>query len=411
MTIKWKNVPTLTSIAGKSDSSEPNDLAKVKEFLSNISHLQVVYQKSTLLSMAIRRPDSLLQGVQIRIDPAMVSNKDHFDFSIQLVAKMPPRSKAGRQLGRLTARVQCQGRASTLGIRPLPRSYIRQRRLNNSMSDDINKRLLPFIDNQESADIRFSSPAAALRTLVTMSGDRRTSAEGQSLEPARRLARQLAEMTSASTFGHFGQRAFDGRQQALSRMVKEVRFEDSVPNAIVAVKEYLYSGIKPVPQPLSGYTVKDLMELATYFGMEDLQDHCIVLALGLNQPWSGAPFVHRWDDIIHGYSGEGEGDGQQQEHQQEQQREYLPPVYLNMEEDRDMKSRQSAEILLQTLFTWGYRFPRMRQAVVRALCWDHGRRFVRVEQMLGRYRDHAEYRSLLVEMVASQAACMGDVTF
>ncbi|KAG0090675.1 hypothetical protein BGZ92_002447 [Podila epicladia] len=78
-------------------------------------------------------------------------------------------------------------------------------------------------------------------------------------------------------------------------VVKEIRFEDTVPQAVEAVTHFMYTGQMPIPESYSHYTVKDLMELAMYFDLPDLQDHCIALALGWGQPWSGAPVVYRQD--------------------------------------------------------------------------------------------------------------------
>ncbi|KAF8976953.1 hypothetical protein BGZ46_007809 [Entomortierella lignicola] len=62
--------------------------------------------------------------------------------------------------------------------------------------------------------------------------------------------------------------------------IREIRFEDSPPAAVEAVVRYIYFGQQPVLEPHCGYTVKDLMSLASYLEIEQLQDHCVQLVLG-----------------------------------------------------------------------------------------------------------------------------------
>ncbi|KAF9919095.1 hypothetical protein BX616_001830 [Lobosporangium transversale] len=62
--------------------------------------------------------------------------------------------------------------------------------------------------------------------------------------------------------------------------IREIRFEDSPPGAVEAVLRYIYLRQWPVLEPLCGYTVKDLMALATYLQLESLQELCIDLVLG-----------------------------------------------------------------------------------------------------------------------------------
>ncbi|KAF9117196.1 hypothetical protein BGX27_000045 [Mortierella sp. AM989] len=62
--------------------------------------------------------------------------------------------------------------------------------------------------------------------------------------------------------------------------IREIRFEDSSPAAVEAVIRYIYLGQPPVLEPLCGYTVRDLMSLASYLEIESLQDHCVELVLG-----------------------------------------------------------------------------------------------------------------------------------
>lgn len=204
-------------------------------------------------------------------------------------------------------------------------------------------------------------------------------------------------------------------------ILKEIRFEDAVPQAVEAVTHFMYTGQRPTPEPYSHYTVKDLMELAVYFDLPDLQDHCIALALGWGQPWSGAPVVYRHDmENQHAYASAiaellqgGQSSSDQGEQSEQQQSFCADPSFFQTElpllqvvstssSGQGRMSQLSPESLLQTLFDWGHRFPRMRCALVQALCRDHGQMFAHPEG-LSRYRDHPAYSEVLTEMIGEQA--------
>ncbi|KAG0020020.1 hypothetical protein BGZ80_004892 [Entomortierella chlamydospora] len=132
--------------------------------------------------------------------------------------------------------------------------------------------------------------------------------------------------------------------------IREIRFEDSPPAAVEAVVRYIYLGQQPILEPLCGYTVKDLMSLASYLEIERLQDHCVELVLGMST------------------SCDSEG-----------------------------------ETAVQILFGWGYRFPKIRQGLIQALVRDHGYGFADGKLMgLERFRDHQEYNAVVYELAAEQ---------
>ncbi|KAI8606435.1 hypothetical protein EDD21DRAFT_400399 [Dissophora ornata] len=70
--------------------------------------------------------------------------------------------------------------------------------------------------------------------------------------------------------------------------IREIRFEDSPPAAVEAVLRYIYLGQWPEVEPLCGYSVKDLMALATYLETESLQDHCVDIVLGRCRGYNSA---------------------------------------------------------------------------------------------------------------------------
>ncbi|KAG0034714.1 hypothetical protein BGZ82_005628 [Podila clonocystis] len=214
-------------------------------------------------------------------------------------------------------------------------------------------------------------------------------------------------------------------------VVKEIRFEDAVPQALEAVTHYMYTGQTPTPEPYSHFTVKDLMELAVYFDLPDLQDHCIALALGWGQPWSGAPVVYQQEtENQHMYASaiaellneddQSSSNQEQGHHVPLQQRptfsvdasffQSQPSIYgasSSRSGGIGQTSQLSPESLLQTLFDWGHRFPRMRRVLVQSLCRDHGHMFAHPEGVLARYREHPAYSEVLTEMVGEQARMLG----
>ncbi|KAF9347238.1 hypothetical protein BGX26_001273 [Mortierella sp. AD094] len=161
--------------------------------------------------------------------------------------------------------------------------------------------------------------------------------------------------------------------------IREIRFEDSPPAAVEAVVRYIYLGQQPVLEPLCGYTVKDLMSLASYLEIERLQDHCVELVLGMSAGHHRLPYRRVT--------------GQPQQQQQPQRhRRY-----------QKQKSRIGAETAVQILFGWGYRFPKIRHALIQALIHDNGYAFADGKLMaLERFREHKEYNAIVYELAAEQ---------
>lgn len=395
----------------------------------------------------------------MHVDPTMVRCEGQYDFSIQLT----PLAQS-RQLHTHGS----QSSAQYQSTRPYcsnnsPGSHGRRYQFDDYFADDPSAKLATFLGRPETADMRLSC--------VIRPTDNNNGPEDQysvipvhscilkaaDTAPARRLFRNNAAASSQNerTIADFVQNrllAQGGdldRGRLLSRdsptiprinipehprrpgVVKEIRFEDAVPQAVEAVAHFLYTGRTPTPEPYSHYTVKDLMELAVYFDLPDLQDHCIALALGWGQPWSGAPVVYRQDmENQHAYASEItellNQDEQGSLNQGQGQHVTLPQHQTFLEDPsffqcqsllygdsssrprgQGQMSQLSSESLLQTLFDWGHRFPGMRRALVQALCRDHGHMFVHAEGMLARYREHPAYSEVLTDMVGEQARMLG----
>ncbi|KAG0245965.1 hypothetical protein BGX31_005251 [Mortierella sp. GBA43] len=141
--------------------------------------------------------------------------------------------------------------------------------------------------------------------------------------------------------------------------VREIRFEDSPPAAVEAVIRYIYLGQRPVLEPNCGYTVKDLMALASYLQIECLQDHCVDLVLGRSSEQSAAYKIKRGSN--------------------------------------------PTENAVQVLFGWGYKFPRMRRELIRAFVQDQGYgAWADEAAMLQRYRNHEGFGAIVEEMVGER---------
>lgn len=195
--------------------------------------------------------------------------------------------------------------------------------------------------------------------------------------------------------------------------IREIRFEDSPPAAVEAVIRYIYLGQRPVLEPHCGYTVKDLMALASYLQIECLQDHCVNLVLGRKPDQDTAskrrsvpgasPSNHtrRLGGGFHPYRPQA-----WQSHERAQHGLYSRArgTSSTTGADRMLRSRISPESAIQVLFGWGYKFPRMRRELIRAFVHDQGHRRVDMEAeemtVLQRYRHHEAFDAILEEMVA-----------
>lgn len=378
----------------------------------------------------------------MHVDPTMVRCRNLYDFSIHVV---PLTQSRQRQTHNNYSTVQGPGHHA---FNPQD-SHRRRPQFDDYAADDPSRKLTAFLGKLETADMHLSCmiPSTSnnepeehysvipVHSCILKAAD---------TAPARRLMRDTTsqnERTIADYFQRFlSQRSDLGRERLLAQaptlpgtnmplehprrtgIVKEIRFEDAIPQAVEAVTHFMYTGQKPTPEPYSHYTVKDLMELAVYFDLPDLQDHCIALALGWGQPWSGAPVVYRQDmENQYAYASaiaellqDGQGSsGQGEEPQQQPQSFYVDPSFFRPElpllqgvstsgSGQSQMSQLSPESLLQTLFDWGHRFPRMRRALVQALCRDHGHVFTHPEG-LSRHRDHPAYSEVLTEMIGEQA--------
>ncbi|KAF9335030.1 hypothetical protein BG006_001019 [Podila minutissima] len=451
LTVVLKWVPNTAGL------SDPYEQAKVYQYLAQLTQLRVVQGRDTVMSRHLRRPAMLLRGLQVHVDPTMVHCGGRYDFSIQITHLTQSKQ---RQTHGCQSTEQYQS-AGAYDSHTSQRSPGARYQFDDYHADDPRAKLATFLGRPETADMRLSCmvrptgnntpedhySVIPVHSCVLKAAD---------TAPARRLLRNNTasssqnEHTIADLFQNrlLTQGGDLGSERLLSRdsstlpgthipehprrpdVVKEIRFEDAVPQAVEAVTHFMYTGEIPTPEPYSHYTVKDLMELAVYFDLPDLQDHCIALALGWGQPWSGAPVMYRQDmENQYAYvsalaellNKDDQGASNQgQEHQSPLQQQqtfsmdpsFLPvPLLYGISSSRSGGQRQlsqlSPESLLQTLFDWGHRFPRMRRALVQAVCRDHGHMFVHPAGALARYREHPAYSEVLTEMVGEQAWVRG----
>ncbi|KAF9438393.1 hypothetical protein BGZ76_008173 [Entomortierella beljakovae] len=174
--------------------------------------------------------------------------------------------------------------------------------------------------------------------------------------------------------------------------VREICFKDSSPAAVEAVIRYIYLGQKPILEPLCGYTVKDLMSLASYLEIECLQDYCVDLVLGKNYSTNRVTFNS------HSITADGS---------RSQPRIDLAKSLVEYENhkvfQRGAHQRQNqvgAEIILQVLFTWGHRFAKIRHGIIQALINDYGYEFRGGNMVaLERFKDHEGFDDILCEMM------------
>ncbi|KFH64916.1 hypothetical protein MVEG_09644 [Podila verticillata NRRL 6337] len=437
LTIMLKWVPDTAGL------SDPDEQAKVYQFLAHFTHVQVVQGLDNVMSMHLRRPAMLLRGVQVHVDPTMVRCRNLYDFSIHVVTLMQ-----FRQRQTYSNYSTAQGPGQYHALNPLD-AHRRRPQFDDYAADDPSRKLAAFLGRIETADMRLSCmipgttnnnepeehySVIPVHSCILKAAD----------TPARRLMRDTASSQNERTIADYFQRLLSqgrdlGRERLLAQapslpgtsmplehprrtgIVKEIRFVDAIPQAVEAVTHFMYTGQRPTPEPYSHYTVKDLMELAAYFDLPDLQDHCIALALGWGQPWSGAPVVYRQDmenqyvyaSAIAELLQDGQGSFDQVEQPRQQPPFSVDPSFFQPAlpllqgvcasgSGPSRMSQLSPESLLQTLFDWGHRFPRMRWALVQALCRDHGHVFTHADGF-SRYRDHPAYSEILTEMIGEQA--------
>ncbi|KAF9912284.1 hypothetical protein EC991_000176 [Linnemannia zychae] len=134
---------------------------------------------------------------------------------------------------------------------------------------------------------------------------------------------------------------------AQQQPVRTIQFEDSCPEAVHAVIRYIYLGQKPVLEPYCGYTVKDLMALASYLQIPPLEEYCVQLVIGTHRDTTASASEDEYgSDILNCYSSI-----HSHRHTRRQQ----------------LQSRISPEMAVQVLFDWGYKYPKIRTTLVCAL--------------------------------------------
>lgn len=147
-------------------------------------------------------------------------------------------------------------------------------------------------------------------------------------------------------------------QQRQQQPIREIRFQDVPPEVVRAVVRYIYMGQKPVLEPYCGYTVKDLMALSSYLEIEPLEDYCVQLVLGIhrNTDASSSGSDDDFGNVNYSYSSVVGGEGYAR--------------WTNSfthRRGRRSKSRISPEMAVKVLFEWGYRYTKVRAALICAL--------------------------------------------
>lgn len=154
---------------------------------------------------------------------------------------------------------------------------------------------------------------------------------------------------------HHGYHPLPQRQQ---QPIREVRFQDVPPEAVRAVVRYIYLGQKPVLEPYCGYTVKDLMALSSYLQIAPLEDYCVQLVLA----------THRDTDTdSNGDDDSGTFNHDYSSIRQRRRRGSSTSWTNNLTPRGRSQSRISPEMAVQVLFDWGYRYTKIRTALVCAL--------------------------------------------
>ncbi|KAG0204172.1 hypothetical protein BGX28_003787 [Mortierella sp. GBA30] len=196
--------------------------------------------------------------------------------------------------------------------------------------------------------------------------------------------------------------------QYLVEPIRDIRFEDSPPAAVEAVVRFIYLGQKPAMEPICGYSVKQLMALSSFLEIECLQNHCVDLVLGRSRELdddgrSSVPLcaISGSDDRSWTKTVSGQPSGRLHHLQQLQAGSSRTTASCHYKRI----SRVSVENLVRVLFDWGYRFPRIRCAVIQALLHDYGHIFADPgarDASLGRFKSHEAYDEILCELVEEQ---------
>jgi hypothetical protein len=130
------------------------------------------------------------------------------------------------------------------------------------------------------------------------------------------------------------------------------------PEVVRAVVRYIYLGQKPILEPYCGYTVKDLMALSSYLEIAPLEDYCVQLVLGTHHETDTGSGDSDNDFGIVNYSYSsvvegGEGGGG-----------YARWTNALTQRGGRSKSQISPEMAVKVLFDWGYRYTKVRTALV-----------------------------------------------
>lgn len=192
------------------------------------------------------------------------------------------------------------------------------------------------------------------------------------------------------------------RPNCAKEPIRIIRFEDSPPAAVRAVVRYVYLGERPIVEANCEYTVKDLMALASFLGIEPLEEYCVALVLGLSQDCCccesddhGLLMCSRYSTCP---------DWQRTNKRSRIGADAYPTRRTRTSQEATMMMTMTPrESMLQTLFAWGYRFPRIEGALIEVLVSDHGKILSNNdENVLERFKDHQAFERILIEMMQEQ---------
>ncbi|KAK3842791.1 MAG: hypothetical protein J3R72DRAFT_508487 [Linnemannia gamsii] len=207
------------------------------------------------------------------------------------------------------------------------------------------------------------------------------------------------------TFPPIRQQQQQQQQQEQQEPFRTIQFEDSVPEAVRAVIRYIYLGQNPVLEPYCGYTVKDLMALASYLQIPPLEEYCVQLVLGTHRDTNTTVGVKdEYDSSAVGYY---------------YNATHTRHAHTLSSAQRRLKNRILPETAVQVLFDWGYKYPKIRTALVCALIESDlfsnvdvlfGPKEEKEEEegggggggLLRSFEGHEAFHSILCEMVERQ---------
>ncbi|KAF9154420.1 hypothetical protein BG015_000969 [Linnemannia schmuckeri] len=312
--------------------------------LSQYSHLSVVttgrngYLEDDRLGeclqeVTIRRPEMLLRGVKDSVPAFVVSERQHQQQQQQQQhAFLEDVKYRGRQ----------GGDTDTLFVHSCIMSIV----TSPAMQSILNSCPPPPTPPPSASTTPFNASSHAFANTHTLSNSCTQQASFHGSEGVFHPA--------LFTFNrHHSLLPLSRRQQ---QPIREVRFEDVPPEAVRAVIRYIYMGQKPVLEPYCGYTVKDLMALSSYLEISPLEDYCVQLVLGTHRDTgtdNGGEAA--FGAVGYNYSNTGrEGRG-------------YASWANNLTQRGESKSRISPEMTMQVLFDWGYRYTKIRMALVCAL--------------------------------------------